>query len=88
MSPTSMFRIGGSPFGSPTGGNSNVNIYSSSSRGRFGGGPSGGSKWVSESYSTSNVNGVTYTKVTRRDSEVSHVNSHFDNNHSLSTYVG
>ncbi|KAJ8595625.1 DnaJ-domain-containing protein [Rhizopogon salebrosus TDB-379] len=69
MSPTSMFRIGGSPFGSPTGGNSNVNIYSSSSRGRFGGGPSGGSKWVSESYSTSNVNGVTYTKVTRRDSE-------------------
>jgi DnaJ family protein B protein 6 len=73
MSPTSMFRIGGSPFGSPIGGNSNINVYNSSSRGRLGGSPSGGSKWVSESYSTSNVNGVTYSKATRRDSEVSHV---------------
>jgi DnaJ family protein B protein 6 len=60
-----MIRMGSSPFGFPTGGN--VNSYSPSSRG----GPSG-SKWISESYSTSTVNGVTYTKVARRDSEVSH----------------
>ena len=69
MSPTSMIRMGSSPFGFPTGGN--VNSYSSSSRGSLSGGPSG-SKWISESYSTSTVNGVTHTKVARRDSEVSH----------------
>jgi DnaJ homolog subfamily B member 6 len=67
MSPTSMFRTESSPFGSPIGGNSNVNV---SPRGR----PSGGSKRISKNYSTSNVNGVTYTKVSRRDSEVSHAN--------------
>lgn len=69
MSPASMLRIGNSPFRFPTGGN--VNVFSSSSRGGLRSGPSG-SKWISESYSTSNVNGVTYTKAARKDSEVSH----------------
>ncbi|OAX32809.1 DnaJ-domain-containing protein [Rhizopogon vinicolor AM-OR11-026] len=66
MSPTSMLHMGNSPFGFPTG--SNLNVYSSSSRGRHAGGQSG-SKWISESHSTSTVNGVTYTKAVRRDSE-------------------
>ncbi|KAJ8595624.1 hypothetical protein M405DRAFT_837694 [Rhizopogon salebrosus TDB-379] len=65
-SPTSIFRTGSSSFGSPIGGNSNVNV---SSHGRPGGGPSGDSKRISKNYSTSNVNGVTYTKVSRQDSE-------------------
>ena len=69
MSPmSSLLRIGNSPFEFPTGGNANV--YRSSSRGRLGGGPNG-SKWITESYSTSTVNGVTYTKAVRKDSEVS-----------------
>lgn len=63
MSPMS---ITGSPFGFLTGGNANV--YSSSSRGGFSGGPNG-SRWVSESYTTSTVNGVTHTKAVRRDSQ-------------------
>jgi hypothetical protein len=69
MSPMS---ITSSPFGFLTGGNANV--YSSSSRGGFSGGPNG-SRWVSESYTTSTVNGVTHTKAVRRDSQVSDVYS-------------
>ncbi|KAG2344092.1 DnaJ-domain-containing protein [Suillus weaverae] len=62
MSPMSMPHITSSPFGFLTGGN--VNVYSSSSRGG-----SNGSRWVSESYTTSTVNGVTHTKAVRRDSQ-------------------
>ncbi|KAG1907695.1 uncharacterized protein F5891DRAFT_996605 [Suillus fuscotomentosus] len=70
MSPMSMSPITSSPFGFLTGGN--VNVYSSSSRGAHAGG-SNGSRWVSESYTTSTVNGVTHTKAVRRDS---HGNEH------------
>lgn len=70
MSPMSMSLITSSPFGFLTGGN--VNVYSSSSRGAPAGG-SNGSRWVSESYTTSTVNGVTHTKAVRRDS---HGNEH------------
>lgn len=70
MSPMSMSHITSSPFGFLTGGN--VNVYSSSSRGGLAGGPNG-SRWVSESYTTSTVNGVTHTKAVRRDSQVSDV---------------
>ncbi|KAG1804532.1 DnaJ domain-containing protein [Suillus subaureus] len=66
MSPMSMPHITSSPFGFLTGGN--VNAYSSSSRGGFAGGPNS-SRWVSESYTTSTVNGVTHTKAVRRDSQ-------------------
>lgn len=66
MSPMSMPHITSSPFGFLTGGN--LNAYSSSSSGGFAGGPSG-SRWVSESYTTSNVNGITHTKAVRRDSQ-------------------
>ncbi|KAG0709182.1 hypothetical protein DFH29DRAFT_218291 [Suillus ampliporus] len=66
MSPTSMHHMTSSPFEFLTGGN--VNMYSSSSRGSNAGGPNG-SRWVSESYTTSTVNGVTHTKVVRRDSQ-------------------
>lgn len=65
-----MSPITSSPFGFLTGGN--VNVYSSSSRGAPAGG-SNGSRWVSESYTTSTVNGVTHTKAVRRDSHVSDV---------------
>ncbi|KAG2070201.1 DnaJ-domain-containing protein [Suillus decipiens] len=65
MSPMSSHMMS-SPFGFLTGGNANV--YSSSSRGALAGG-SNGSRWVSESYTTSTVNGVTHTKAVRRDSQ-------------------
>lgn len=66
MSPMSMPHITSSPFGFLTGGN--VNAYSSSSRGGFAGGPNS-SRWISESYTTSTVNGVTHTKAVRKDSQ-------------------
>ncbi|KIK48153.1 hypothetical protein CY34DRAFT_798537 [Suillus luteus UH-Slu-Lm8-n1] len=77
MSPMSMSHITSSPFGFLTGGN--VNVYSSSSRGGLAGGPNG-SRWVSESYTTSTVNGVTHTKAVRRDSQGNeHVTYSFPN---------
>lgn len=77
MSPMSMSHITSSPFGFLTGGN--VNVYSSSSRGGIAGGPNG-SRWVSESYTTSTVNGVTHTKAVRRDSQGNeHVTYSFPN---------
>lgn len=77
MSPMPMSHITSSPFGFLTGGN--VNVYSSSSRGGLAGGPNG-SRWVSESYTTSTVNGVTHTKAVRRDSQGNeHVTYSFPN---------
>ncbi|KAG1869540.1 hypothetical protein F4604DRAFT_1773811 [Suillus subluteus] len=66
MSPMSMPHMTSSPFGFLTGGD--VNAYSSSSSGGFAGGPNG-SRWVSESHTTSTVNGVTHSKAVRRDSQ-------------------
>lgn len=66
MSPMSMSHMTSSPFGFLTGGN--VDMYNSSSRSGPTGGPNG-STWVSQSYTSATINGVTHTKAVRRDSQ-------------------
>lgn len=76
------FLFGSSPFGFPIG--DNANIRRSFSRGRHG---PNGTRWISESC-TCTVNGITYTKIIGRDSEVGVNIVVLSSNQSCSTYVG